>query len=152
MAKKTGTVADQATILRRETVQNEKPDGPTGYAGGERLEVTKGDLVAQDDAQMKAPSRSVAGTTVEAIGDCYVSTDGPNKGQVVQQVRDAATGELMAVPVSQMRRGVGGRGSSRPVVVMTREVPRDTSPAAVAEREARWVEVRPGVRRLAVGS
>jgi len=149
MRTRTGTVADDAKIVRNETIDNAPQESPDGYAGGERLRVTKGDLVAQDDAQMKAPSRTVAGTEVEALGECYVSAAGPNRDKVMQQVRDVRTGELMAVSVSQMRRQQGERGSSRPAVVITRPVSRDESPAAVAAREERWTEVRPGVRRLA---
>lgn len=131
--------------LKQPVVDNAKPDGPTAHQTGEKLVIDRGDLVPQHDSQMDRAGRSVGGSEVVALGECYVAATGPNRGEVIQQVRDTTTHELVGVPLSKLRRRHGERGCSRPV---SRGFRVEDGADAEARRAQRWVEVRPGVRRL----
>ena len=60
-----------------------------------------------------AGERSAVGLRGKVDGDAYVAVGGPNKGSVVQPIREEGTGNLLAVPVERLARPTGSRGSSR---------------------------------------
>lgn len=87
------------------------PETPSAYARGERLLVSKGDLVPVHDESMDLPGRSATGDEVVVLGEAYESVGGNNRGEIIQQCKNPKTGALMGVPVSKLRRRQGDRSS-----------------------------------------
>lgn len=94
-------------------VANEKPaDVPDSLTEGEGVVVTKGEVPQDRDDFVVAGERSAVGLRGKVSGDAYVAVGGPNKGSVVQPIREEGTGHLLAVPVERLARRHGSRGAS----------------------------------------
>lgn len=103
-------------------VANEKPaDVPDSLTDGESIVVTKGDVPQDRDDFVVAGERSAVGLRGKVDGDAYVAVGGPNKGSVVQPIREEGTGNLLAVPVERLARPTGSRGGSRARVGYSRK-------------------------------
>ncbi len=130
--------------------ENQAGPVPAHATPGDEAVISYGDVEASNDAQLRAPAESLAGRKVTVLPEAYESLGGPNKGRVIQQVRDNATGAVHGVPVERLKRG---SGASVKVFRGWRQRFDDalTEQAHKLEQQKKWVEVRPGVRRLAFG-
>ncbi len=125
---------------------------PEAHAAGSRAIVTSGDLPDVHDSQMQAKGESAQGREVEVLGDTYVSQGGPNRGDLIEMVRDTKTGQLMGVPTRRLRRAQGDRASLMVSGFSRTYKTEEEARAAEASRSSRWEQYAPGRYRLATNT
>lgn len=79
-------------------IENAPQEGPKGLREGERVVIQRGDAAPTDEVA----GRTVTGSAGRVVGQPYVSVAGPNKGDIIQVVKDETTGENLGVPISRL--------------------------------------------------
>lgn len=79
-----------------------------GLEPGARVKIQRGEAACTDELS----ARHVGGVTGRVVGDPYVSVGGPNKGDLIQVVKDEATGENLGVPIGRLSRESGSTRKS----------------------------------------
>ena len=100
MAKKSAPgVYDNSADVKRSC-----PD--SFLVSGTEVEIERAEVLDFDCTQTE---RSIHKGRGRVLGPAYEQTAGPNKGSVMQPVRDAVTGEQLAVPIERLRRVDGAK-------------------------------------------
>lgn len=122
---------------------------PPCMAPGTKVRVTHGDVpqMRADDAVVG--ERDAAGVSGRIDGPAYVAAAGPNKGDLIQPIREDGTGAVLGVPASRLtsETHVTSRvfGSSRRYAEAY-EAAFGAKPAA--RDDGKWVQTGVGRRRL----
>lgn len=139
---------DLASVARENVAAARASEPPTGYRQGETVVVSHGDVpeLRADDAIVG--ERSAGGEVMHVDGPAYVAAAGPNKGEIIQQVRDG-NGAVLGVPVSRLT-ARGRAGSARVGYTRGFEAAweRAFGSGRRPESEGKWIEVSPGRKRL----
>lgn len=108
--------ARKEVLSRKSNVTGQVNDeGPRPVAKiGERVKITKGDLV---DEGCVATVASLAGQEGRVDGNCYVAVGGPSKGKLVQPLK-LDDGTLVGVPTDKLA-SISASGHSRPSIGWT---------------------------------